>query len=199
MPTRSKVEGWRVDHLWTAAAAWMRQTILVEQVYGRALQLVGNAPWTGRAADQAEAALFGNLVALRGKLELLRQAQDIARRGAETIDGAKRAALEAITDAERQLFSVSEDLVVTDRLPAIIGPVLALTRRLLAATLQSSIRAKAIELAAADEQVADDLDTVATALRDFDLDGGKGGPVPRGEPRVTGLAGPLTQDDARPT
>lgn len=197
MPTRSKVEGWRFDHLQSAAAVWMQQTILTEQTYGRALQLVGNAPWTGQAADQAEANLFENLVAIRHRLELLRHAQDVARRGAEAIAAATRAATEAIGDAERQLFSVSEDLVVTDRLPAVFGPVFALTRRLIAAHLQADIRAKALQLAAADEDVARQLTVCAEALRDFDLEGGKGGPAPGGEPRVTGPAGPMKQDDDR--
>jgi hypothetical protein len=39
MPTRSRVEAWRVDHLEAAAAAWQQQTILTEHNYGRALQV----------------------------------------------------------------------------------------------------------------------------------------------------------------
>lgn len=195
-PTRSKIEGWRFDHLQSAAAVWMAQTILTEQVYGRALQLVGNAPWTGQAADHAEANVSESLVALRGKLELLRQAQDVARRGAESIAGAKRDALAAIANAERQWFAVSEDLKVTDRMPAILGPIFALTRRLTAAHLQADIRAKALQLATADEDVARQLNSCADSLRDFDLEDGRGGPSPGGEPRVTGPAGPLTYEQS---
>jgi hypothetical protein len=197
MPTRSKVEGWRFDHLQTAAALWQQQTMLVEQVYGRALQAVGNAPWHGPAADQANAKLFENLVALRGKLEVLRRAQQIARSGADTIAAAKADAVDAIKDTEWQLFSVSEDLHVTDRMPPIFSPAFALARRLIAAHLQADIRAKAVQLAAADQDVADQLDNVARELRDFDLEGGQGGPAPSGPgqgPTITGPAGPLTYE-----
>jgi hypothetical protein len=195
MPTRSRVEAWLVHHLQAAAAAWQQQTILTEQVYGRALQIVGGEPWTGSASDQANAKLFENLVKIRGKLELLRQAQQIARMGAGVIASAKSSAVAAINDAERQWFSVNEGLRVTDRMPPILAPALALARTLIAAHLQADIQAKALQLAASDEQVAEQLDAVTGALRDFDLEGGKGGSGHGGEPTITGPAGPLKQDD----
>jgi hypothetical protein len=68
----------------------------------------------------------------------------------------------AINEAVRQWFSVSEQLRVTDRMPAILAPALALARRLIGAHLQADIQAKAIQLAAADDKVAEQLDGRAT-------------------------------------
>jgi hypothetical protein len=81
------------------------------------------------------------------------------------------------------------------------GPVFGLARKDTAEHLQADIRSKAMLLAVADEQVAGDLRAAAEALRDFDLEGGKGGPTNNGPgdgPQISGPAGPLTyeQDDA---
>lgn len=89
---------------------------------------------------------------------------------------------------------MSEDLTVTDRVPWIISPALALMRKLKAAHTQADIRAKAMVLEKADQQVADQLDGMTAKLREFDLAGGKGGPADTGKagnPKVTGLPGPL--------
>jgi hypothetical protein len=139
--------------------------------------------------------LFENIVKIRGALHQLEQGEKIATRGADAIDGAKRDAIAAIEHAEHQFFSVSEDLTVTDRLPPIFGAPLALVRQLLTAQLQADIRSKALLLVQTDQNVADQLIGVSAALREFDLEGGKGGPSPGGEPTITGPAGPLKQDD----
>lgn len=131
---------------------------------------------------------------VRGTLDLMRDAAGIAKSGAESIDAAKDDAVNAIKDAEAQFFSVSEDLTVTDRVPWIISPALALMRKLKAAHTQADIRAKAMVLEKADQQVADQLDGMTAKLREFDLAGGKGGPADTGKagnPKVTGLPGPL--------
>ncbi|MDT5330647.1 MAG: hypothetical protein QOF31_1944 [Mycobacterium sp.] len=195
MPTRSRVEGWTTGHLRSAALGWQRQASLVEQLYGQAQQSVGRAPWHGAASDQANTKLFENIVKIRGALHQLEQGEKIATRGADAIDGAKRDAIAAIEHAEHQFFSVSEDLTVTDRLPPIFGAPLALVRQLLTAQLQADIRSKALLLVQTDQNVADRLIGVSAALREFDLEGGKGGPSPGGEPTITGPAGPLKQDD----
>lgn len=174
-PTRSRVEGWTTGHLQSAAMSWQRQAALTEQLYGQAQRAVDHAPWTGAAADRASAKLFENLVKIRGALDLLNQAAGIATRGAEAIDAAKRVAVAAIESALNQFFAVSEDLTVTDRMPAIFSAALALVRKIAAAHLQADIRGKAMILVQTDQGVADELGTVATALHDFDLEGGKGG------------------------
>ena len=200
MPTRSRVEKWMTDHLQSAALGWERHASLIEDDYGKALHAVGSAPWTGPAADQANDKLFESLVKIRGALEVLRQAASIAKRGAETIDAAKRGAVTAIESAEHQFFSVSEDLSVTDRLPWIFGAPLALTRKLAATHVQADIRAKAMMLVQTDQNAADELSRSTAALREFDLEGGKGGEPGAGTPKnpqITGLPGPLRSDSTQ--
>lgn len=194
MPSRSKVEGWSSGHLRSAALGWRRQANLVEQAYATAQQSVAAVLWEGRAADSASADIAKNLAAVRGALETLEQAGRAAIRGADSIDAAKGDAVNAISEAERQFFTVGEDLSVSDRAPMLFGAPFALVRRLVAAHLQAQLRAKALQLVKTDQNVADDLQTAATELQGFDLAGGKGGPPagPGGEPRIDGLPGPLT-------
>jgi hypothetical protein len=198
MPTRSRIEAWTTSHLLAAATSWQRQVALTEDLYGRAQHAVDRAPWTGTSADQASAKIFENLVAIRKALDLLRNAEGIARAGADAIDGSKRDAVAAIENALAQFFEVSEELTVTDRMPWYFSAALAVVRRVAAARHQADIRSKALILAHTDQQVADRLDGVTTALRDFDLPGGKGGVPgagPSNDPKITGLPGPLTLDD----
>jgi hypothetical protein len=56
-------------------------------------------------------------VRIRGALDLLRQAEGIARAAADAIEGAKRDAVAAINRAISEFFAVSEHLTVSDRMP----------------------------------------------------------------------------------
>lgn len=197
MLTRSRVEGWTTGHLKSAALGWERAATIIEEHYGEAQSTVGRVPWTGPASDRANDKLSENMAKVRGTLDLMRNAAGIAKLGAESIDAAKDDAVNAIKDAETQFFSVSEDLTVTDRIPWIISPALALMRKLKAAHAQADIRAKAVVLETTDQQVADQLAGMTAKLREFDLAGGKGGPADTsktGDPRITGLPGPLRSD-----
>lgn len=194
MLTRSRVEGWTTGHLKSAALGWERAATIIEEHYGKAQSTVGGVPWTGPASDRANDKLSENMAKVRGTLDLMRNAAGIAKSGAESIDAAKDDAVNAVKDAETQFFSVSEDLTVTDRVPWIISPALALVRKLKAAHAQADIRAKAMVLETTDQLVADQLDGMTAKLREFDLAGGKGGPADTGKagnPKVTGLPGPL--------
>ncbi len=111
----------------------------------------------------------------------MRQAAAIAKAGAESIGAAKNDAVNAIKNTEGQFFSVSEELAVTDRLPWIISPALALMRKLQATHAQADIRARASVLEWTDQQVADQLDGMTASLREFDLEGGKGGETGTGK------------------
>ncbi|OBI55724.1 hypothetical protein A5667_23525 [Mycolicibacterium fortuitum] len=159
MLTRSRVEGWTTGHLKSAALGWERAATIIEEHYGKAQSTVGRVPWTGPASDRANDKLSENMAKVRGTLDLMRDAAGIAKSGAESIDAAKDDAVNAIKDAEAQFFSVSEDLTVTDRVPWIISPALALMRKLKAAHAQA--------------------DPVSA------------GPPKAGNPKVTGLPGPL--------
>jgi hypothetical protein len=197
MPTRSRVEAWRFDHLETAATSWAIQASVTEEAFNRAVQSVGSVKWDGAAGDRARDEIFADLVKVRSALDHLRQAEQVARRGANALAAAKQDVLAAISNAEGQFFAVSEDLHVTDRLPAIFSIPLSVFRRVQAAHMQADIQAKALRLAATDEQIASALTPLADALRDFTLGGpsGTGGPGSPGGPTITGPAGPLTKDD----
>lgn len=194
MLTRSRIEGWTTGHLQSASLGWERAANIIDEQYGKAQSTVGGVPWTGPASDRANGKLSDNLAKVRASLDLMRQAAAIAKAGAESIGTAKNDAVNAIKNTEGQFFSVSEELAVTDRLPWIISPALALMRKLQATHAQADIRARASVLEWTDQQVADQLDGMTTKLREFDLEGGKGGETgtgKTGDPQITGLPGPL--------
>ena len=193
MPTRSQLEAWTTAHLEQAASTWDQRAQLIGQQYDKAMSALNGIRWNGAAADQARDRLYRDLVDMRRAEDLLHQAAQTARNGANGIASAKQAALGAIGNAEFLLFRVSNDLRVTDRLPGIFSPFLWL-RQLQAQALESDIRAKALQVAATDEDVGNALKKVSDSLRDFTFNGP--GPVPDntnqpGGPTITGPAGPL--------
>lgn len=199
MPTRTKVENWKSDHLASAADAWTRQAQTVAGIYGSAQQAIAEPTWHGSAADSAHDRMFRDIVRVRTAMEMLRKAAGIARNGADLLAGLKRSAVEAISNAERQFFSVSDNLRVTDRLPKVLVGPLLLVRDLARAAIEADIRGKALSLAAADEQIASQLKPIATSLREFKTDQPGDGPSTSsdapGDPKIAGPAGPLTKDD----
>ncbi|WP_418003445.1 hypothetical protein ACNO8X_26725 [Mycobacterium sp. PDNC021] len=197
MPTRTKVESWKSNHLASAADAWTRQAHTVEDIYSSAQQAVTEPTWHGSAADSAHDRMFSDIVRVRTAMELLRKAAGIAKSGADLLAGLKRSAIEAISNAERQFFSVSDNLRVTDRIPKILVGPLLMIRDLARAAMEADIRGKALSLAAADQEIASQLKPIATSLREFKTDqpGGPAGPGASGDPKITGPAGPLTKDD----
>lgn len=197
MLTRSRVEGWTTGHLKSSALGWERAATIIGEQYSKAQSTVDGLPWTGAASDRANDKLSENMAMIQGALDLMRQAAGIAKSGAESIDTAKSDAVNAIKNAEDQFFSVSEDLTVTDRIPWIISPVMALMRKLQATHAQADIRAKAAVLEFTDQKVADQLDVMTARLHEFDLEGGKGGETgaaPSKAPQITGRPGPLRRD-----
>jgi hypothetical protein len=195
MPTRSRVESWTGGPLRSAAMGWERSAAAVEDVFARARTTLGNTPWAGSAADQANDGLFDTVVEVRGALEVLHGAAATATAGADAIDADQQRAVAAIDEAERQLFSVAESLTVTDRLPPIFGAAFAIIRRLAGAHAQADIQAKALVLVQTDQQVADQLARASGALRGFGLPGGTG-PIAAspGGPTIAGPPGPLRPD-----
>jgi hypothetical protein len=153
-------------------------------------------PWHGTSADAARDLVFSQLVAVRGAAENLRQAAQVAGSGAMTLAGDKQVTLTAIGNAERQFFAVSEQLTVTDRLPPVFGIPLSVLRRIQASQLQAGIQGDAMRLAADDERIATTLKPLSAALRDFTMGGpsGPSSPGTQGGPKITGPAGPLTQE-----
>jgi hypothetical protein len=197
MPTRSRVESWRFDHLEQAATQWRGQADRTEAAFDKAVQSIGSAPWEGTSAGAARDLVFNQLVAVRGAADSLRQAAQIAGNGATTLASDKSVTLAAIRNAEQQFFSVSEELKVTDRIPPIFSIPLSVLRHAQASQLQADIQADALRLAADDERIAATLKPFSEALRDFTLGGpsGPGSPTAApGDPKITGPAGPLTYE-----
>jgi hypothetical protein len=191
-PTRSQIEAWTTAHLERAADVWTNRAQQFQQNFDKAQSALNGIKWTGAAADQARDRLFRDLVDMRRAEDQLRKAAHIARIGAVAIAAARQAALAAIRAAEFQLFNVSDDLRVTDRLPPIPGPFHWL-RELTARVLEAQIRARALALASADEKVASLLKPISESLRDFrfDSEGPTPDPAGSGGPTITGPAGPL--------
>jgi len=129
-------------HLRQAALGWQRQADITGYTYARARHAVDAVPWSGAGADGARAKLAANLARILDSLAVLNQAQRIATQGADAIDAAKRVAVEAIQNAVSQFFDVSEDLSVTDRMPAFFSAALALVRKIAAAHMQADIRGR---------------------------------------------------------
>lgn len=192
-PTRSQIEAWSTSHLERAADVWTGRADRIRQDFEKAQSALAAITWSGASADQARDRLFRDLVDMRRAEDLLRQAADTARRGAGDIAAARQSALGAIRGAEFQFFNVGNDLRVTDRLPSIPGPFHWL-RQLEAHVLAADIHAKALQLAAKDEDVGSAIMKSAESLREFDFNGH--GPTPDnpnhpGGPTITGPAGPL--------
>jgi predicted small integral membrane protein len=104
MPTRTKVESWKSNHLAGAADAWTRQAHTVEDIYGSAQQAVTEPTWHGSAADSAHDWMFSDIVRVRTAMEVLRKAAGIAKNGVELLAGLKRSgSLTIISSRGRRL------------------------------------------------------------------------------------------------
>ena len=66
-----------------------------------------------RLAEAAQESAFADLDRVRGLADVLHESSDIARRGAETLDCAKRSVLAAVNEADSAGYMVGEDLSVT--------------------------------------------------------------------------------------
>jgi hypothetical protein len=187
-PTRSQIETWPVATLGALAAAWQKEATATENAFTAAVAALDSVPWTGSAADQARAAIFGDLIRMRAAVDALRRAAQLARDGADLLGRAQRDALSAIANAERQLFSVGESLAVTDRLPwGFLSIPQKVLRALLARVLQADIHATALVLADEDEKLAGRLTPLAAQLQEFILDGhgdSPGDPPSSGGPTI---------------
>lgn len=115
--TRTQLQRWTVEHLRAAASNWNDVADLWENSFESAhteTKRPGGTEWAGDAADAAQDHSWRDLVHARGSAESLRAAAKIASVGAADIDGAHRAALSAIADAEADEFVVGDDLSVSE-------------------------------------------------------------------------------------
>lgn len=166
MPTLSQLEGWRADHLVTAAGRWRAATDTwttgVDEVVA-GLPSPGGTAWDGSASDAAAERISRDEAAVHAVAERLRLAVRIAQNGAHGIEAGKGNVLQVVQLANAFGYDVREDLSVVDRVP-VWPPGIAELRARQAGLIAANVRAGAARLAAFDQQVATDLDTVT---RDF--------------------------------
>jgi len=117
IPTKSEVLQWDTSHLDNLASYLDRAADRGELVgtrYVDAIRYPGGTAWIGPAADAAYDAASATHDLVSAQCGAIRDCAKIARRGGESINFAKRAAINAICSAEEDGFQVSENLTVTD-------------------------------------------------------------------------------------
>ncbi|MCV7177405.1 WXG100 family type VII secretion target [Mycolicibacterium sphagni] len=166
VPTLCQVKSWDTSHLTEAASHWT-QTAAVWENHFTALSTQigspGGTPWEGVAAEAAQQRAYDDRMKVIGAADQLHEASSAARTGAQQIQSAKSAALNAINAAEDAGFTVGEDFSITDR--ATGGNAVArAARQVQAQTHSAAIRERVGALIAADQQVAGRLTTAAGGL-----------------------------------
>ncbi|WP_208301168.1 hypothetical protein [Mycobacterium sp. DL440] len=114
MTTRSEIEGWKTDHLTSAAARWRAAADNADSLFDQHRNDVGGADWSGSARDAAFERVTADVGVAQRHGMVQRKAAQLAENGASDINAAKSKVLEAITDAEADGFRVGEDRRVTD-------------------------------------------------------------------------------------
>ncbi|MGV0675627.1 hypothetical protein ABQE62_05460 [Mycolicibacterium fortuitum] len=166
---RSRIEGWDIGHLESAARRWRASAAEFEDLFTQHRQNVGATAWEGTAKDAALDRVTADSAVVERHGEVVRAVADLADAGAADLRAAQRAALTAIGEAEADGFRVAEDLSVTD------------TRRIDIATMgarysalnehSENIRWNASQLVQADALVGQRLQEKATELDGMRFDG----------------------------
>lgn len=116
-PTRSQIENWSTSHLTEAAATWRQAATGSESTFDEHRQNIaspGGTTWEGDAKDAAVDRVTADCAVVGRQGGVLREAADLAENGSHDINSAKDKAVQAITTAENDGFSVTENLKVTD-------------------------------------------------------------------------------------
>jgi hypothetical protein len=113
--------------------------------------------WAGVAAEAAQQRAFADLVKVRGLADVLHESSAVARRGAETLDAAKRSVLDAVEEASSAGYVVGEDLSVN---PPRAGVAAEAQAQVYAADIQQ----RAAQLVAHDEAIAAKIATASAPL-----------------------------------
>ncbi|EID17584.1 hypothetical protein MXEN_01035 [Mycobacterium xenopi RIVM700367] len=158
-PTLSELKASTFDHLGQFADFCDRISgkgeKALEQI-ARDVRRPGGVEWEGAAADAAVTQAEMDVVKARPFLWSLPDAAAIARRGKDTLEAAKRLAVDAVDDAERDGFTVGEDYSVRDTLQATTREELA-QRQGEAEAHASFIRHRVGNLVANDQSVTTQL------------------------------------------
>ncbi|WP_441958369.1 RNase A-like domain-containing protein [Mycolicibacterium houstonense] len=179
LPTRSEIEEWSTSHLSDAATSWRSAATASEGAFDEHRQNIaspGGTTWEGDAKDAALDRVTKDVAVVGRQSDVLREAADLAENGAHDIKAAKDKAVEAITAAENDGFSVGEDLSVTDTREYDINTIAERNRAL--AEHAEDIRWAAEQLMQADKLVGDRLQAKAADLEGIRFEGegeGRGG------------------------
>lgn len=160
VPSLSEIQAWDVAHLESAATDWKATGEHWESSFTsihRATVSPGGTVWEGVAAEAAQERAFADLVEVRGLADVLHESAAIARRGAETLDAAKRSVLDAVEEASSAGYVVGEDLSVS---PTRGGVAAQAQAQLYAADIQQ----RAAQLVAHDEAIAAKIATASAPL-----------------------------------
>jgi hypothetical protein len=160
LPTLSQIRAWNVEHLIEAADYWTATADRWDDVYGRVWQQSLGMDWRGRAHDALVERTTADRAKVTPKSDQLREAAQIARRGAGDISAVQRSVLYKVDDAHRAGFIVGEDLLGSDTRRSGNAAELA-ARRAQAQAFSIDIRSRAGQLVAIDTEVATNLSGVA--------------------------------------
>lgn len=172
LPTKSEIENWDTSYLDTAASSWRTAATASEDAFDQHRQNIsapGGTTWEGAAKDAALDRVTADVAVVGRQGGVLREAATLAENGAYDIKSAKDKAVEAITAAENDGFTVGEDLSVTDGRRYDITTIAERNRA--AKEHAEDIRWAAEQLAQADKLVGDRLQAKAADLEGIRFDG----------------------------
>jgi hypothetical protein len=167
--TLSQIQAWDTDHLETAATHWTATAARWRDGFtavSSGIDRPGGTGWEGASAEAASARSERDRVQVLGLADRLHDASSIARSGAADLTAAKTRALASVDNAQRNGFTVSEDLSVRDTLTVSSKP-LRLIRDVQAQAFAADIRAQSTILAATDQSVASRLTAIQTGFSVF--------------------------------
>ncbi|OLT79681.1 hypothetical protein BKG58_19830 [Mycobacteroides abscessus subsp. abscessus] len=172
LPTKTEIENWDTSYLDTAASSWRTAATASEDAFDqhrRNVDAPGGTTWEGDAKDAALDWVTKDVAVVGRQCGVLREAAGLAENGAYDIKAAKDKALQAITAAENDGFTVGEDLSVTDSREYDIDT--AAERNRAAAEHAEDIRWAAQQLVQADQLVGNRLEAKATDLEGIRFEG----------------------------
>lgn len=189
LPTRPEIEDWPTQHLDDAAMhlrTMGEQSVTLFEQHRQNIAAPGGTTWEGDAKDAALGRVTGDTAVVRRQTAVQNEAAIIAENAGHDVRGAKRAALDAIAEAEADGFRVGEDLSVTDTRKADLDTIAA--RRTAALEHFEYIRWNAEQLVQADSLVGQRLQDKAAELEGVRFDGepdGRDSPIQLVDNRFT--------------
>ncbi|MBE5488564.1 hypothetical protein E3G71_001065 [Mycobacteroides abscessus] len=172
LPTKSEIQDWDTSYLDTAATSWRQAATASEDAFDqhrRNVDAPGGSTWEGAAKDAALDRVTNDIGVVGRQSGVLREAATLAENGAFDIKSAKDKAVEAITAAVDDGFTVGEDLSVTDSREYDINTVADRNRA--AAEHAEDIRWAAQQLVQADQLVGNRLEAKAADLEGIRFEG----------------------------